>query len=97
MKSRWMTICCALIYSSMVLYTSAFANDELYLCGIVKEIDTTNNRVLVDIASQGCKGTKLFQVPQSQQLNRFQVGEETCFMIDSNTCPQNHIAAIVAK
>lgn len=97
MNSRWMPICCAFIALCVVSCTSAFAKDDLYLCGIVKEIDKTNNRVRVDITSQGCKGTKLFQVPQSQQLKRFQVGEETCFMIASNTCPQNQVAVIVAE
>lgn len=97
MKSRWMVICCALIYSCFVLCASALAEDELYLCGVVKEVNTRESTVRIQVVSEGCRGEKIFKVMKVQQLTHFLVGENKCFSIDTDTCPKQQIATIRAE
>lgn len=100
MKSRWMMICCALIYSCFVLCTSALAADkvdQLYLCGVVKEVSAKEGKVRVKVTSEGCTGEKTFKVQKVQQLSQFIEGETTCFMIDTSTCPQHQVTTILAE
>lgn len=100
MKSRWTMICCAFIYSCMVLCTSALAADkvdQLYLCGVVKEINAKEGKVRVKVTSEGCTGEKTFKVLRVQQLSKFVEGKTTCFMIDTSTCPQHQVATILAE
>lgn len=100
MKSRRMMLCCALIYSFFILCASAFAadkTDQLYLCGVVKEINAKEGKVLVKVTSEGCTGEKTFYVRRVQQLSKFVEGKSTCFMIDTNTCPKHQTATILAE
>lgn len=63
----------------------AFAEDELYLCGIVKDVDVGKGIITVDIKSESCRGERQFKVPQSLLMG-FIPKKEKCFSIDSNTC-----------
>jgi hypothetical protein len=76
---------------------TAFAEDELYLCGSVKEVNTEERTVLVQVISEGCLGEKSFKVARNQRIDRFVPGEESCFMIDVNTCPQAQRATIIGE
>lgn len=85
------------LFTILVVSETVFAADELYLCGIVKEVNTKEKMVRVQVISRGCAGEKTFKVSLSQQLDKFIAGEDTCFMIDMNTCPQRQVATILAK
>jgi len=97
MKSRWMTICCALIYSCIVFCTSAFAADavdQLYLCGIIEEINTQDALVTVDVASDSCRGLQKFKLPAAMGGASFNVDQRKCFFIDSSRCNAGYIYTI---
>lgn len=76
---------------------TAFADDELYLCGAVKEVNTGERKVSIEVVSEGCTGKKIFKVSISQDINKFIVNDDTCFTINMNTCPQTQTAIIIAK
>lgn len=89
MKSRWMTICCALIYSCIVFCSSAFAADavdQLYLCGIIKEINTKDAIVSVDVKSESCHGLQQFKLSAAMGGKVLNVDDQKCFFIDSSRC-----------
>ena len=97
MKSRWVPICCAFISLCLIFCTSAFAGDELYLCGVVKEVNTQKSTVRIQVTSESCRGEKIFKVVKVQQLNRFSVGESRCFSINAASCRGQQIATIRAE
>jgi len=76
---------------------TAIADDELYLCGVVKEVNTEKKVVVVQVISEGCAGEKSFKVAHNQRIDRFVAGKEACFMIDVNTCPKENRATIIAE
>ena len=79
------------IFALGVINEKALADDDLYLCGIIKKVYTQERKVLIEVISEGCTGEKLFKLSQAMQLNQLVDGEQKCFMIDSNTCPQNQV------
>jgi hypothetical protein len=74
-----------------------FAEDELYLCGIVKEVQSAERIVRVQVISEGCAGDKTFKVSRELHLDKFITGENTCFMINMSICPQHQVATILAE
>ncbi|MFH2122312.1 MAG: hypothetical protein ABIJ50_02335 [Pseudomonadota bacterium] len=76
---------------------TAFADDELYLCGTVKEVNTEGRSIVVQVVSEGCLGENSFKVARNLRMDRFVPGEESCFMIDVNTCPQAQSATIIGE
>ncbi len=76
------------------LACDVFAEDELYLCGIVKETNLQAGTVTVDVKSEGCKGVRQFRAPLAH-LSGFIVNTEKCFSIDSNHCTRGQIYDIV--
>lgn len=85
------------LFTILAMSETVFAVDELYLCGVVKEVNANVRMVRVHVISEGCVGEKTFKVTRSQQLDKFVVGEDICFMIDMNKCPQNQEATILAE
>ena len=85
------------LFTILAVSETVFADDELYLCGIVKEVNSGERKVSIQVISEGCAGKKIFKVSRSQPLDKFVVGDNTCFMIDMNTCPQHQVATIIAK
>jgi hypothetical protein len=73
-----------------VLPVHAYAGDELFLTGIVKEIDHTTRTVLVDVKSSSCHGLRKFTVDDASQLDDF-VNEKIDFSIDSSTCKSGEV------
>ena len=85
------------IFAFTIMSENASANDDLYLCGVVKKVNTQEKNVLVHVTSEGCTGDKIFDVSQALQLDQFVVGENKCFKIDTNICPQNQVATILGE
>jgi len=73
------------------------AEDELFLCGIVKEVDGQNLLVEVNVLSESCPGIRQFQLAAPQAASHFIVGEKKCFPIDSSHCNDNNIHKILIK
>lgn len=71
------------------------AEDELYLCGIVKDVDSRSGTVTVDVKSSGCRGIRTFKLSSSINIASFKVDEKRCFFIDSNICEANKTYGIM--
>ncbi len=84
----------AVMFPGILFYTKAFAMDDLYLCGVTKEINTKTAMVIVDVASQSCRGLRTFRLPVAKGGAAFNVDERRCFFIDSNSCQAGHIQTI---
>jgi hypothetical protein len=84
----WVFLGLALFYQA-----PAFAEDELYLCGIVKDVDTPKALVGVDVTSGSCRGLHTFKQPAANGVS-FKVDERICFFIDSNRCKDDSLHGI---
>ncbi|MCL1980611.1 MAG: hypothetical protein FWG62_06005 [Proteobacteria bacterium] len=74
-------------FSFMLLHPLlTFADDELYLCGIVQKKDREKNTVTIEVISLSCPGTQAFKLPDRQVGRSLKIDEHACFFIDSNQC-----------
>lgn len=96
MKLKGM-LTCAVIFPGIFLCTQAFAVDNLFLCGIVKNVNEQKTLVTVDVKSGSCPGIRQFQLAAPQAASRFIVGEKKCFPIDSSHCNDNNIHKILIR
>lgn len=94
MELKRMTIC-AFMFSGILFCTPAFALDELYLCGVVQNVDGKKAMVSINVKSDSCPGVKLFQLANPHAASRFIAGENKCFSIDSNNCRDNKTHKII--
>lgn len=82
----------------MTVFASAntvMAEDELYLCGIVKDVDSKSGIVTIDVKSNGCYGIRKFRISYPINIASFSVDEEKCFFIDSNICEAKKTYSII--
>ena len=93
MKLKGM-ITCAFMFPGILFCTKVFAMDELYLCGVTKEINTKTAMVIIDVTSQSCRGLRKFRLPVAKGGAAFNVDERQCFFIDSNRCKAGYIQTI---
>lgn len=87
-KTRYGLVCVFAIGFLILLTHSVHAADELFLSGVVKDIDYTARAVLVDVKSSSCKGIRRFAIPYPSQLDGL-VGKRIDFFIDSSTCKRD--------
>ncbi|MGQ9745068.1 MAG: hypothetical protein ACUVQV_03565 [Dissulfurimicrobium sp.] len=100
MKPYEYLICLAFIFSLFSLCMAqhkALAEDELFLCGIVKTIDAKTGMVTVDVKSDSCPGVRQFQLAAPKAALHFIAGEEKCFPIDSSHCNDGNIHKILIE
>lgn len=71
--------------------TIAYGNDDLYICGIVKNIDFEKSTVIIDVTSESCPGPMKFKLPATNILHLDDVDQRICFYIDSNGCKSGYI------
>lgn len=74
---------------------SSMAEDELFLCGIVKEVDGQNLLVDVNVLSESCPGPKTFKLLTPNQASLFKTDATQCFFIDSNRCNERKTYTIL--
>lgn len=67
-----------------------YASDELYLTGIVKDIDHNAKKVVVDVKSSSCHGIRTFTLDDASKLDDF-VNQKIDFSIDSSTCKRGEV------
>ena len=90
------TIAGAMMFAGILWCTQAFAVDELYLCGVVREVNPQAAQVTVDVVSANCRGVRTFKLPPATDKNRqsFTVNDRKCFFIDSSRCKAGYVHAI---
>lgn len=93
MKLKGM-ITCAFMFPCILFCKQAFAVDELYLCGVVQEVNLQAAQVTVDIASANCRGIKTFKLPATTDKTSFNMAGRKCFFINSNSCKMGYTYTI---
>jgi len=93
MKLKGM-LTCAFMFPGILFYSQAFAVDELYLCGVVQEVNIQAAQVTVDVASNSCRGMRTFKLPATKDRTSFSVASRKCFFINSNSCKAGYIYTI---
>ena len=83
------------MFPGILFCTQAVAVDELYLCGIVKEVNTIDALVTIDVASKSCGGLQKFKLSAATKgRTSFTVGNRKCFFINSNSCKAGYLYTI---
>jgi len=82
--------CFVLIHPAITL-----AVDELRLCGLVQQIDKEKNTVTINVQSLSCPGDQKFKLANPLTRANFNVGENRCFVIDSNHCSGTTMHTII--
>ena len=72
---------------------SASAADELFLTGIVKNVDSNTRTVLVDVKSASCHGIRKFAIDNVSEFEDY-INEKLDFFIDSSTCRRDEVYRI---
>jgi len=93
MKLKGM-LTCAFMFPGILFCTQALAVDELYLCGVVQEINLQTAQVTVDIASSSCRGVRTFKLPATKDRLSFNVTDRKCFFINSDSCKAGYTYTI---
>ena len=71
------------------------AEDDLYLTGIVKNVDSSRKTIFIDVASSSCQGMKKFIV---DDVNAFEelVNVRISFFIDSSVCKGDEVYKVLS-
>lgn len=93
MKLKGM-LTCAFMFPGILFCTQAFAVDELYLCGIVQEVNLPAAQVTVDVSSDSCRGLRTFKLPATNDKASSNLVGQKCFFINSNSCKTSYIYTI---
>ncbi len=73
----------------------AQAVDELFLTGIVKDINHKSRLVTVDVKSESCHGTKIFMFDNTSKPDSTLIGKEIFFSINSSICKADTIHKMI--
>jgi hypothetical protein len=73
------------------------AEEQLFLTGIVRSIDTARGILRIEVTSQVCRGLREFAVPQAarEDLDETLIGKRLGFYIDSSTCERGKVYTIL--
>ena len=93
MKLKGM-LTCAFMFPGILFCSQAFAVDELYLCGVVQEINLQTAQVTVDVVSDSCRGIRTFKLLKTQDTNSFNMAVRKCFFINNNSCKAGYTYTI---
>ncbi len=74
----------------VLLSATSFGQDNLFLCGKVKEV--TKNEVLIDVFSESCKGPHKFLASKEKiKFFKNRIGKEICFTITTDNCKEDKL------
>jgi len=93
MKLKGM-LTCAFMFPGILFCSQVFAVDELYLCGVVQEVNLKDALVTVDVASNICRGMRTFKLPATKDKASFTVADRKCFFINSSSCKAGYTYTI---
>ena len=88
-------ITCAFMFPGILFCSQAFAVEDLYLCGVVREINTKDALVTVDVTSHSCRGLRKFKFTPGKVS--FTLDERKCFFIDRDRCSTGSVPAITRQ
>lgn len=95
MKSTRLLACATIILSGLLPDPlPALATDELYLCGVVQNINPSEGTIIVDVATKGCRGSRKFKLPPLKGGTAIKLDDRKCFFIDSNHCKAGYTHTI---
>lgn len=93
MKLKGM-LTCAFMFPGILFCSQAFAVDELYLCGVVQEVNLQTAQVTVDVASSTCRGLRTFKLPATKDATSLNMAGRKCFFINSSSCKTGYTYTI---
>jgi hypothetical protein len=74
----------------------AFAEDELYLTGIVKSVNPGTGIVYVEVVSASCNGMRMFRADKLDELQKY-IEQKISFFIDSDHCSADSVPVILVS
>lgn len=69
--------------------------DNVFLTGIIKEIDYSRRAIVIDVKSNQCPGPRRFEADDISQLNEGKKGKRITFSLKSPTCEGAKIYKII--
>ncbi len=73
-----------------VLVNNSLGQDNLFLCGKIKEV--TKNEVLIDVFSESCKGLHKFLASKEKiKFLKNRIGKKVCFTITTDNCKEDKL------
>jgi len=94
MKLKGM-LTCAFMFPGILFCSQAFALEDMYLCGVVREVNAKDALVTVDVTSNTCRGLRKFKSTAGKVS--FTVDERKCFFINSDHCSSGSVPAITRQ
>ena len=95
--------CLSLLLLGMMLLLAmscqtAFADnlDNLYLTGIIKNVNPVTGVAYVEVLSSSCRGMRTFRADDPEGL-QYQVRRKVSFFIDSDTCKDTAVHTILVS
>ncbi|MCL2457593.1 MAG: hypothetical protein FWF31_01840 [Desulfobulbus sp.] len=82
--------CFVLIHPGLTL-----AGHNLRICGLVEQINKEKNTATIKVRSLTCPGDQKFRLSDDLDRTTFSVGQNRCFVIDSNTCSDTAMHTIL--
>ncbi len=92
----WIVVLCIAVLCVVVCGQPVYAVDELYLTGVVKNINPITGIVYVDVTSDSCRGMRIFRADDLGKLGNY-VNQAISFYIDSSTCGDNNVHMILVS
>ncbi|NWF76933.1 MAG: hypothetical protein HXY53_10295 [Nitrospirae bacterium] len=89
-ETYWIFLIFTLFFIIFCSTSPVYSEDELYLTGIVKEVDFKKGVVTVEVLSKTCSGIKTFQTEDIEKLLDSE-GKKISFFINTSTCIPNEI------
>ncbi len=98
-RRRGMLLVLSLVIALLGLSTidrPAYAEDELYLTGIIKTVNQVTGVVYVEVVSLSCHGIRTFRADQPEKLANL-IGTKVSFFIDSNRCRDDAVHTMLVS
>lgn len=89
-EKYWFFLIFTLLFIIFCSTRPVHSEDELFLTGIVKEVDSKKGFVTVEVLSKTCSGIKTFQTEDIEKLSDSE-GKKITFFINTSTCIPNEI------
>ncbi len=74
----------------------AYAEDELYLTGIIKTVNQVTGVAYVEVVSSSCHGMRTFRADEPEKLGNL-TGRKISFFIDSNRCRDDSVHTMLVS
>lgn len=79
-----------IVFFLLFCFSSVYSSDELFLTGVVKQIDLKRSLVTVEVTSKSCSGDMKIRVDDISMLEG-STGKKISFFINASACDLNTI------